>query len=86
MGASLNPRDQAALEARERVERCRAWLKTLMAPGCAKPGTKDELFAYARDHLGANRSNFNAGWDLAIFDMGREDWYLPSPRRRQRDQ
>lgn len=78
----MNSHEKAAREARERSERCREWLKTLMTPGHPKPATKDELFEWARENLGANRSNFNAGWDLAIFDTGREDWYLPLPRRR----
>lgn len=80
----MNSREQAALGARERIQRSREWLKTLMTPGCPKPATKDELFAWARDHLGANRSNFNAAWDLAIFDTGREDWYAPMPNARRR--
>jgi hypothetical protein len=30
------------------------------------------------------RSNFDTGWDWAIWDMGREDWYEPLPRRRSK--
>lgn len=73
----MNAEEKAktAREARERAERCRDWLKTLMLPGHPKPATKDELYAVAKENLGVNRSNFDTGWDWAIWDMGREDWY-----------
>lgn len=79
-------KEKAAREARERSERCRNWLTALMLPGQPKPATKEELFALAKEQLGVNRSNFDAGWDWAIWDMGREDWYEPLPRRRSKRQ
>ena len=67
---NAHEKGKAAQEARERCERCRDWLKTLMLPGHAKPATKDELYALAKEKLGVNRSNFDTGWDWAI-------WMIP---------
>ena len=83
---NAHEKEKAAKEARERSERCREWLKTLMLPGHPKPATKDELYALAKEQLRINRSNFDTGWDWAIWDMGREDWYEPLPRRRSKPQ
>jgi hypothetical protein len=69
-------------EAEEQRRACTEWLKTLMIPGVPKPATKDELYRWARDHLGASRSAFDKAWIWAIEDMGRQDWYEPSPRRK----
>jgi len=69
-------------QAEERRRTCSDWLKTPMIPGVLKPATKDELFRWARDNLGASRSAFDKGWIWAIEDMGRQDWYEPSPRRK----
>jgi hypothetical protein len=78
----MNVHERAAIEARKRSEKCRDWLKALMVPGQPKPATKEELFAWAKENLGVNRKNFDAGWDWAILDMDRKDWYKPLPRRR----
>jgi hypothetical protein len=75
-------KEQLFLEAEARRRACTEWLKTLMIPGVPKPATKDELYLWARDHLGASRSAFDAAWIWAIEDMGRQDWYEPSPRRK----
>ena len=48
------------LEAKQRRRACTEWLKALMIPGVAKPATKDALYRWARDHLGASRSAFDA--------------------------
>lgn len=40
-----------------------------MIPGAPRPATKEELFAWARENIGATRQNFDAGWVLAIEDM-----------------
>jgi hypothetical protein len=82
---NADPRKVAAAIAMERSTMCRDWLKTLMIPGMPKPATKDELFVWASDNLGVNRSNFDTGWDWAIWDMKREDWYDPLPRRSKRE-
>ena len=62
---NASEKDKAAQEARERAKRFRDWLNTPMLPGHAKPATKDELFALAKEKLGANSSNG---------DMDRGDW------------
>jgi hypothetical protein len=77
-------RKVSAAAAVERAARCRDWLKTLMLSGAPKPATKDELFAWAKENLGVNRSNFDTGCDWAIWDMKREDWYDPLPRKSKR--
>jgi hypothetical protein len=56
-------------------------LKTLMIPGAPRPQTKEELFAWARENIGAARQTFDAGWVWAIEDMSRHDWCEPLPRR-----
>ena len=77
-------RKVSAAAAVERAARCRDWLKTLMLAGAPKSATKDELFAWAIENLGVNRSNFDTGWVWAIWDMKREDGYVPSPRKQKR--
>lgn len=75
-------REKLFAEAHQKRRLCADWLKTLMIPGVPKPATKAELYAWARDNLGVSRSAFDAGWIWAIEDMGRHDWYEPSPRRK----
>ena len=55
-----------------------------MAPGHPKPATKEELFAWARQNLGASRASFDGGWIMAIEETGRQDWYEPGPRKKSK--
>jgi hypothetical protein len=78
----MNKHAEAFAEAQARRRMCADWLKTLMIPGCSKPATKAELCTWAQANLGVSKSSFDAGWVWAIEEMGRHDWYDPSPRRK----
>jgi|GEM_PF-3365500 len=77
----MNSRERSSAGARARSKRRRDVLKTLMIPGAPRPATKEELFAWACENIGATRQNVDAGWVWAIEDMSRHDWYEPLPRR-----
>jgi hypothetical protein len=77
----MNARERSSAEARARSERCRDGLRTLLIPAAPRPVTKEKLFAWARENIGATRQNFDATWVWAIENMSRHDWYEPLPRR-----
>jgi hypothetical protein len=50
----------------------------------AQARNKRRALRVGEGNLGVNRSNFDTGWDWAIWDMKREDWYDPLPRKSKR--
>jgi hypothetical protein len=54
----MNARERSSAEARARSERCLDWLRTLMIPGAPRPATKEKLFAWTRENIGATCQNF----------------------------
>ena len=52
-----------------------------MENGKPKVATKEELWSLAKNEFGVSRSSFDLGWNLAIYDTGREDWYQPLRKR-----
>jgi hypothetical protein len=55
----------------------------MMDKGQPRFATKDELWAVAKREMGISRASFDVGWNLAIFDTGREDWWEPLRGRRR---
>ena len=49
LSMNAEEKGKASREARERSERCRDWLKSLMLPDPPKPATKEELYAVAKE-------------------------------------
>ena len=70
------------LEAKERRQKCKAWLRQFMRPGQSRQLTKNELFQRAKSELNVTRTNFDAAWFLLIEESGRHDWHEPIRGRR----
>jgi hypothetical protein len=70
-------------EAQAQRLKCRDWLTPHMTDNKPKAFTKEEYRLMAMKELGVSKSAFDAGWIWAIEDMGRQDWYDPSPRRKR---
>ena len=77
----MTPRqkEQSDKAQRERNQVCN-WLLTLMAQSSAKPATKAQLWAIARDKFNVSKNSFDGGWHLAIMKSGNEHWWKPHPR------